>query len=136
MPIQSGGQVATSAPAMDTNGFELRMNANRNRPVLELCPISGQFGTGAVPSPDIFVPRLALAPGAFRGKLGKGGHGIQVAMKVVMDNNINKASVSLLAMAALVIAAVAAKVRATVEAQAPVGYEDESGFHFGNQVGE
>jgi hypothetical protein len=48
-----------------------------------------------------------------------------------MDNNINKASVSLLAMAALVIAAVAAKVRATIETQAPVGYEDEAGFHFG-----
>lgn len=49
-----------------------------------------------------------------------------------MDNSINKASVSLLAIAALVIAAIAAKVRATVDAQAPVGYEDESGFHFGN----
>ncbi|MGA2748161.1 MAG: hypothetical protein ABSG59_05230 [Verrucomicrobiota bacterium] len=49
-----------------------------------------------------------------------------------MDNNINKASVSLLAMAALVIAAIAAKIHATVEAQAPLGYEDETGFHFGN----
>jgi hypothetical protein len=57
-------------------------------------------------------------------------------MKLVMDNNINKASVSLLAMAALVIAAVAAKVRATVESQAPVGYEDETGFHFGSPNGE
>jgi hypothetical protein len=47
-----------------------------------------------------------------------------------MDNNINKASVSLLAMATLVIAAIAAKVRATIEAQAPLGYEDESGFHY------
>jgi hypothetical protein len=53
-------------------------------------------------------------------------------MKTVMDNNINKASVSLLAMAALVIAAIAAKIHATVEAQAPLGYEDETGFHFGN----
>jgi hypothetical protein len=52
-------------------------------------------------------------------------------MKIVMDNNVNKASLSLLALAALVIAAVAAKVRATVESQAPVGYEDENGFHFG-----
>jgi hypothetical protein len=52
-------------------------------------------------------------------------------MKIVMDNNVNKASLSLLALAALVIAAVAAKVRATVESQAPVGYEDEEGFHFG-----
>ncbi len=53
-------------------------------------------------------------------------------MMFVMDNSINKASVSLLAMAALVIAAIAAKVHATVDAQAPEGYEDESGFHFGN----
>jgi hypothetical protein len=53
-------------------------------------------------------------------------------MKIVMDNNINKASVSLLAMATLVIAALAAKVRSTVDSQAPLGYEDESGFHFGN----
>jgi hypothetical protein len=53
-----------------------------------------------------------------------------------MDNNINKASVSLLAMAALVLAAIAAKVRATVDAQAPVGYEDENGFHFGSPFGK
>ncbi len=39
-------------------------------------------------------------------------------------------------MAALVIAAIAAKVRATVESQAPVGYEDETGFHFGGTAGE
>jgi hypothetical protein len=57
-------------------------------------------------------------------------------MKIVMDNNINKASVSLLALAALVIAAIAAKVRATVESQAPVGYEDETGFHFGTPSGK
>jgi hypothetical protein len=48
-----------------------------------------------------------------------------------MDNSINKASVSLLAMATLILAAVAAKVRATVDSQAPEGYEDERGFHFG-----
>ena len=53
-------------------------------------------------------------------------------MKTVMDNNINKASVSLLAMAMLVIAAIAAKIRATAEAQAPEGYEDANGFHFGH----
>jgi hypothetical protein len=52
-------------------------------------------------------------------------------MKIVMDNNINKASVSLLAMATLVIAALAAKIRAVAEAQIPEGYEDASGFHFG-----
>jgi hypothetical protein len=54
------------------------------------------------------------------------------AMKTVMDNNINKASISLLAMATLVIAAIAAKIRATAEAQAPEGYEDATGFHFGS----
>lgn len=69
-------------------------------------------------------------------RLGQGVRGIQAAMKIVMDNNINKASVSFLAMAALVIAAVAAKVRATVDSQAPLGYEDENGFHFGNPSGE
>ena len=49
-----------------------------------------------------------------------------------MDNDINKTSVSLLAMATLVIAAIAAKIRATAEAQAPEGYEDATGFHFGS----
>jgi hypothetical protein len=49
-----------------------------------------------------------------------------------MDNTMNKAvTVSFLTIATMVIAAVAAKVRATIDAQAPVGYEDESGFHFG-----
>jgi hypothetical protein len=57
---------------------------------------------------------------------------MEVAVKLVVDNSINKTSVSLLAMAALVIAAIAAKIRASVEAQAPEGYEDESGFHFGS----
>jgi len=50
-----------------------------------------------------------------------------------MDNNMNKASFSLLAIAALVIAAIAAKIRATAEGQAPVGYEDATGFHFGTR---
>ena len=27
-------------------------------------------------------------------------------------------------------------MRATVESQAPLGYEDEKGFHFGNPAGE
>jgi len=49
-----------------------------------------------------------------------------------MDNTMNKATVSLLTIATLVIAAIAAKVRATLNAQAPEGYEDESGFHFGS----
>jgi len=49
-----------------------------------------------------------------------------------MDNTINKTSISLMAMATLVIAAIAAKIRATAEAQAPEGYEDATGFHFGS----
>jgi hypothetical protein len=49
-----------------------------------------------------------------------------------MDNSINKTSLSLLAMATLVIAAVGAKIRATIEAQAPEGYQDATGFHFGS----
>jgi hypothetical protein len=53
-------------------------------------------------------------------------------MNTGMDNNMNKASISLLAMATLVIAAIAAKIRATAEAQAPEGYEDATGFHFGS----
>jgi hypothetical protein len=53
-------------------------------------------------------------------------------MTIDMDNHMNKASVSLLAMATLVIAAIAAKIRATAEAQAPEGYEDATGFHFGH----
>jgi hypothetical protein len=52
-------------------------------------------------------------------------------MTSCMDNSINKTSFSLLAMATLVIAAIAAKVRASAEAQAPEGYEDATGFHFG-----
>jgi hypothetical protein len=48
-----------------------------------------------------------------------------------MDNSVNKATFSILAIATLVMAAIAAKVRATVNAQLPEGYEDESGFHFG-----
>lgn len=58
--------------------------------------------------------------------------GITFAIHIGMDNSVNKASVSLLAMAALLIAAIAAKVRATMEAQAPEGYEDATGFHFGS----
>ena len=55
-------------------------------------------------------------------------------MKIVMDNTtINKASFSLLAMATLVIAALASKIRASIEAQAPEGYEDETGFHLGSR---
>ena len=34
-------------------------------------------------------------------------------------------------MATLVKAAIASKVRAVIDAEAPEGYEDESGFHYG-----
>jgi hypothetical protein len=49
-----------------------------------------------------------------------------------MDSTINKASVPFLAIAMVILAAIAAKVRATVNAQVPEGYEDETGFHFGS----
>jgi hypothetical protein len=53
-----------------------------------------------------------------------------------MDNHLNKTSVSLLAMATLVFAALVAKIRAAAESQVPEGYEDATGFHFGNQGNE
>jgi len=53
-------------------------------------------------------------------------------MNAGMDNSLNKASIPLLAMATLLIAAIAAKIRAAAEAQAPEGYEDATGFHFGS----
>jgi hypothetical protein len=57
-------------------------------------------------------------------------------MNAGMDNSVNKASVSLLAMTTLIIAAIAAKIRASAEAQAPEGYEDATGFHFGTPNAE
>jgi hypothetical protein len=48
-----------------------------------------------------------------------------------MVTTVNKASVPFLALAMLVIAAIAAKIRASINAQVPEGYEDETGFHFG-----
>jgi hypothetical protein len=48
-----------------------------------------------------------------------------------MESTMNKASVPFLTMALLVIAAIAAKIRAAINAQVPEGYEDENGFHFG-----
>ena len=50
-----------------------------------------------------------------------------------MDTTLNKpATVSILTAASTFMAAIMAKVRAAVEAQAPVGYEDEAGFHYGS----
>lgn len=52
-----------------------------------------------------------------------------------MDNTLNKAAtVSLMTIATLIIAAVAAKIKATIDAQMPEGYEDENGFHYGNRL--
>ena len=58
--------------------------------------------------------------------------GIPDAEDIGMDSTINKASVPFLTVAMVIIAAVAAKIRATVDAQVPEGYEDETGFHFGH----
>jgi hypothetical protein len=57
---------------------------------------------------------------------------MEVAMKLVMVNTVNKASVPLLALVTMVIVALVAKIRATIEAQTPEGYEDGTGFHFGS----
>jgi hypothetical protein len=51
-----------------------------------------------------------------------------------MDGTIHRVTFWPLAIATMVIGAIAAKVRATVNAQAPEGYEDESAFHFGAQT--
>jgi hypothetical protein len=48
-----------------------------------------------------------------------------------MHDTIHKAMFWPLAVAAMVIGAIVAKARATVEAHVPEGYEDESGFHLG-----
>jgi hypothetical protein len=48
-----------------------------------------------------------------------------------MYDTIHRTTFRLLAIATMVLGAIAASVRATVDAQAPEGYEDESGFHFG-----
>jgi hypothetical protein len=51
-----------------------------------------------------------------------------------MDTTIIKApapAVTLMTMATMALSAIAAKVRATIDAQVPEGYEDETGFHFG-----
>jgi hypothetical protein len=50
-----------------------------------------------------------------------------------METNMNKASISLLTMATLVIAAIAAKILAAAKAEAPEGYEDATGFHLGHR---
>ena len=49
-----------------------------------------------------------------------------------MDNSMNKSSFPLFAMAMVAIAAIAAKICAKLEAEAPEGYEDATGFHFGS----
>jgi hypothetical protein len=63
--------------------------------------------------------------------------GIGVAKHPAMDNSItsmdNKVSFSLLAIFSVAAAAIMAKVRATIDEQAPVGFEDENGFHFGGE---
>jgi hypothetical protein len=48
-----------------------------------------------------------------------------------MHDAIHRATIWFLAIAAMVFGAIATKVRATIDAQAPEGYEDESGFHLG-----
>ena len=55
-----------------------------------------------------------------------------VAIMQRMDCKMNRASFSLTATTTIVIAAIGTKGRAIVDTLAPVGYEDESGFHCGS----
>ena len=71
-----------------------------------------------------------IEEGSAPGRTGT-NFGIIDADTIGMDSTINKASVPFLAIAMVIIAAIAAKVRATINAQVPEGYEDETGFHFG-----
>jgi hypothetical protein len=63
--------------------------------------------------------------------------GAEAAKPPGMDNSIssldNKVSFSLLAILTVAAAAIMAKVRATFNAQAPEGFEDEAGFHYGSE---
>jgi hypothetical protein len=52
-------------------------------------------------------------------------------MTAFMNDTINRATFSPVAVAILVIGAIAVTVRAVIDAEAPEGYEDESGFHYG-----
>ena len=55
-----------------------------------------------------------------------------VAIMKRMECKMSWASFSLIATTTLFIAAIGAKGRAIVDTLAPVGYEDEPGFHFGS----
>ncbi|HZM02799.1 MAG TPA: hypothetical protein VFC44_07225 [Candidatus Saccharimonadales bacterium] len=44
---------------------------------------------------------------------------------------MNKVTVSLLAVVSVVVTAIIARIHGAFNTQVPVGYEDESGFHFG-----
>jgi len=48
-----------------------------------------------------------------------------------IDHTVNKTTFSFSTFASLIVAAVAAKVNSVIDSQAPVGYEDETGFHYG-----
>jgi hypothetical protein len=56
-----------------------------------------------------------------------GGAGMADAMN---DSMMHKVSI-LPAMMLLLVAAIAAKVRSMIDAQVPMGYQDETGFHAG-----
>jgi len=92
------------------------------------CPFLARHFQGKPACTGIFGVYIEVIGGYHEPK----GLGIVFAMKTGMENSINKASVSFLALATLVIAAIAAKIRATAITQAPEGYEDATGFHFGH----
>jgi hypothetical protein len=61
-----------------------------------------------------------------------GPHERKSSMNTFIEHGVNKGTVSLIAMAALVVAAFAAKLRRALKAEVPEGYEDGSGFHLGS----
>jgi hypothetical protein len=95
-------------------------------------PKTGHQNTGCVSLLSGFRWQSAVKELFSPRKTGLSTDGIPVAKGSGMDNNINKASIPFLGLALVIIAAIGAKIRATIDAQAPEGYEDESGFHFGS----
>ena len=57
--------------------------------------------------------------------------GIADAMEAYMTSLTKTATPEVAFGLLTLFAAIAAKVRATIEAQAPIGYQDETGFHTG-----
>jgi hypothetical protein len=59
------------------------------------------------------------------------GNRNMIAKNAAVDNSTGEPSVPRRALAKFVLAVAAARIRAATRAQAPEGYEDGKGFHFG-----